>query len=347
MRPFGQCIAIPDQRRMYFEGGFTGSEINRTFEEFSVDENGQGKWSLLPEFSKKEIPNSSIIRGHVAYVTAINKLVFYGGSTEVPVNQTAVLDGNVITTFSDKDDMLPFGFDKLTTFDSETQEWEEVTNLTGKPNDNFIYSNTLISPPGSNVMYSIGGYEILRNDTSASSHWVGFNVLYKITFPDYSWETLNCNSRPIVRDFYTTTFLPDGKTILMYGGASYSDWVALDNSRQVCYVLDLESYEWRSCNLPMIDGADLFRYHHSAVLVKNHLFILFGFENPYSTISSILILDVSNSSNIQYVPEYNYLQPIPIPTNPSEKITTDPPGNKGLSTGGIAGIAVGCIALVK
>ncbi|KAI8972284.1 hypothetical protein BDB01DRAFT_854685 [Pilobolus umbonatus] len=328
----GQFTAIPDQQKMYFQGGIEGAATSKSFEEFSVDKNGYGEWNSFSEFTAYYS-----IRGSVAYVSSINKLVFYGALTDVPTNQTVVLDGETITTFPDNFNLLPFGFDKITTYDPETQKWEEIANTTGKPNDNFIYGNTLISPPGSDVLYSIGGSEIPRENLS-SKLLVGFGKISKITFPECNWVTSTFTDIPSFRDFYTTTVLPDGKTLLMYGGVTYDKWEAVSNPTEFCYLFDIDKYSWRSCNISMTDGLDLFRYDHSAVLVEKHLFILYGKLNANTTLSSILIFDVSNSSNIKYVPQYTYIPPKTTLTNP-------PPDHPGLSTGGRFGIAVGCIAL--
>ncbi|KAI8974906.1 hypothetical protein BDB01DRAFT_375622 [Pilobolus umbonatus] len=181
-------------------------------------------------------------------------------------------------------------------------------------------------------MYILGGSEILKTNTSDRAGTT-YKSISQVTFPDYQWRTHNCTNEPLYRVDHSVTLLPDGVTLLMYGGATSRNGSreVITDVMQLCYLLDLKSYVWRSCNLDITTDLNPFRYYHSAVLVEDHLFILYGRLSRNTSFSSILVFDVSDASNIRYVPEYTYLQH-------KQK--------EGLSNGAIVGIIIVCVVLV-
>ncbi|KAI8969807.1 hypothetical protein BDB01DRAFT_840068 [Pilobolus umbonatus] len=312
----GQFVSVPSRSKMYFQGGYDSEDnIIDPFQEFTVENNGSTGWNTLTNFERESIPVGQI----------------------VPLNRSAVLDGVTYSTLLNYHNILPFGFSRLTTYDIDTGIWSEIDNESGKSNDNFIYGLDTFSVQGSNTMYALGGIEISRTNTSME-YPIQFNTISRVTFPSHVWETYPCTNAPLKRDFHTITVLPDNKTLLMYGGL-YTDETSqgLTDIHQACYLLDLDTYAWRSCNLQLSADLNPARYHHSAVLVRNHLFILYGRISDFEAVNSILVFDVSDPNNIHYLPEYHYdLPTVEVPIASSS----------GLSTGAIVGIAVGCIALV-
>jgi hypothetical protein len=80
-----------------------------------------------------------------------------------------------------------------------------------------------------------------------------------------------------------------------------------------------------------------------AVMVGNEtLFILFGKDSTLKGISSVAILNVTDPNHITYIDKY---------IDPKKNQHTPPNTSleewNGLSTGAIAGIAVGCVIAVK
>ncbi|KAI8969808.1 hypothetical protein BDB01DRAFT_815772 [Pilobolus umbonatus] len=339
-RQIGQFVAIPGNSQMIFQGG-TDSQDEKPFQVVTVNEGRKASWSSMEDYKIPNVPVGQIRLGTVSYARSINKLVFYGGLTEVPINHSAVLDGVTYSTLSDNNDLLPFGFSKLTTYDLLSQQWVEIANQSGTYNENFIYGLHSVAVPEGDAIYFIGGSDILKQNTSIK-RFIGFNTVYQVNIPSYQWETLTCTGAPDNRDYYTTTMLPDGNTVMIYGGRMAESEFVFDDYTQICYLLDLTTYEWRSCNLQLSADLNPSRFHHSAVVVENHLFIMFGFTSIQHPLDSILVFDVSDPHNIHYESEYTYVKPnITVPPESLEDI------KDGLGGGAIAGIVIGCVVAVS
>ncbi|KAI8969818.1 hypothetical protein BDB01DRAFT_580794 [Pilobolus umbonatus] len=327
-REMAQVVASPDRTKMFIQGGYSASltAIDSPFIMFNAAKN---EWASLSDFERDGLNDGQIRRASVSYVSSIKKLVFYGGVTNLRVNQSAVVDGVEYSTIqSSTGPYLPFGFNQLTTFDMGSEQWAEIGDARGLPNNDFRYAMNSFSVPGSDSVYFLGGYARSRVDTSNATR-LPFNTLSQVSFPDHQWTTHNLTSLlPMFRDFFTTTLLPDSKTVLLYGGASIEGKVVPDT--EICYLLNLDTKDWRKCPLEMPTNVGASRYSHSAVLVENKLFILFGRDSESRTLNDIIVLDVSNIDHIKYEAMYAY--------HTAE--------GGGLGTGAIVGIAVGCVVLI-
>lgn len=85
------------------------------------------------------------------------------------------------------------------------------------------------------------------------------------------------------------------------------------------------------------------------VLVNNTAFVVFGKDSTNAATNTVLTLDVSNPLNVTYIDKH--VNPnIPLYSSQSNQTTQDPQdtknGGSSLSTGAIAGIAVGAAAAV-
>ncbi|KAI8974911.1 hypothetical protein BDB01DRAFT_838412 [Pilobolus umbonatus] len=322
-----QFIASPDRHKMYLQGGY--NDQNTVFKSpFLVFDDTTKVWTSLPDFKRDSVTNGQIRRASVSYVPSINKLVFYGGLTGVTFNQTVAVDGNTYDTIqSTSGSFLPFGFYHLTTFDMETQKWEEISDATGYNNTYFRYALHTISSPNTNSVYFLGGYGRPR-ENGTLSYFLGLGEMAQFSFTDNLWtEHTLISPVPSNRDYFTTTLLNDNKTVLLYGGRTLAGDVFPDN--EICYLLDLDTYSWRSCPIELPANINASRDLHSAVLVKNFLFILFGRTNNVY-LDDFIVLDVSDLTHIKYVPQYAY----PL----SSTDTANPPKDGGLGTGAIVGI---------
>ncbi|RCH96338.1 hypothetical protein CU098_005298 [Rhizopus stolonifer] len=149
---------------------------------------------------------------------------------------------------------------------------------------------------------------------------------------------------PQERKMHTTTLLPDGETILMYGGTNDDTSALMD----YCYTLNLKSMQWTYHNLVAPLGVSGPRSHHAAVMVNDtNLFIMFGLNKDSNPTNDLLILDIRDVNKIAFADKY----PIDLDssvgniTGNNDSINRDITGNEGLSTGATAGIAVGSIAV--
>ncbi|KAI8986570.1 hypothetical protein BDB01DRAFT_896154 [Pilobolus umbonatus] len=246
-------------------------------------------------------------------------------------NKTVIVDGARIPSVEGSfGTELPFGFHNLTTYDMGTKEWLQINNASNQDNSNFIFGLTSVYSPATDTSYYFDGSALGR--TSNTSQWLALDVVSTVTYPDYVWKTFVCRGLiPTRRDYHTTTLLPDQKNVLVYGG-TYNYKQALED---YCYVLSLESKTWSSCKLVLPPGTSGPRYGHSAVLVRDFLFLIFGKDVRGQSTNDMLILNVSNPNNITFTQEYSYAEPI-VEVEEEEE-------SKGLSSGAIAGIIIGCL----
>lgn len=240
------------------------------------------------------------------------------------MNITVNVDGLDITPIFGN---LYFGFHNITTFDMVTQQWQQINNASS-PNSTHFYSHLeSVYDPNSNSSIYIGGLVTLRANLDIWSEKL-FNTISIFDFNNYVWSEEECTgSIPNLGTGFTATLLPDNETILVYGKTIEDD--ILGGS---CFLLDIKPKVWSPCRIYNADNYDT-RYGHSAVLVGNHLFILFGEDNYGNLKNDMLILDVSNKYDISFVFEYTY--------NDSLSEAT-----KGLGIAAIVGIVISCVVLI-
>ncbi|KAI8983515.1 hypothetical protein BDB01DRAFT_835607 [Pilobolus umbonatus] len=200
---------------------------------------------------------------------------------------------------------FPFGFFNITVFDPVTREWLGITNATNQDKEYFYAQQFSIYHPDSDSVYYLGD-----------------------CLSDYNWSTLLCLGEiPSVRHTQSFTLLPDGKTVLMLGG-SYTEDDALEDS---CYLLDLGTFTWSVCNWDVPSSVKTARFMHSAVLVENNLFVLFGRETRDDMLNDMFIIDVSDTNNLKYAHEYAY------------KLQVKATKNTSLSVGATVDIVIGSV----
>ncbi|KAI8980949.1 hypothetical protein BDB01DRAFT_851369 [Pilobolus umbonatus] len=331
-RSDAQLFKGPDNK-MYIQGGFTSEQypLNDSFIVYDADTNA---WTTLPDFNPYGL-KGQIYYSSSSYVPSINKILFYGGITQVYENTSIIVDNITVNSSSESySTYMPFGFTNPTAYDLSTQQWTVITNATNQDKDNFIYSTTAVHVSGNNTNYYLDG-GISSRANPMNSQWLSFSEIYGLTFPGYYWSNHTCTGNvPSRREYHSTTLLPDNKTVMLYGG-KYMDSKAFSDA---CYLLDLDKKVWKDCGLTIPQTVPTARYGHSAVLVDNRVFILFGVDAEENALNDVIILDVSDPNNIFYVPEYAY----------GEKSSPIEVGDdsKGLGVGAIVGIVVGCVAVL-
>ncbi|KAI8972478.1 hypothetical protein BDB01DRAFT_465732 [Pilobolus umbonatus] len=196
----------------------------------------------------------------------------------------------------------------------KSEDWKEILNDGGNK-DYFYYGLNSVYSPLLNSTFYLGGFKIPRSRNLGDSY-IPYSELTQLSIGNFIFTTHNLTENiPTIRNNPTTTLL------LLYGkNLNFTGAI-----KDVCHLLDLESKKWRNCNIDSPVGINLLREDHSAVLVRDRLFILFGQWNG-TLLQEILVFDVSDANHIRYLSEYSYYQET----------------NK-LGKGTIAGISVGCI----
>ncbi|KAI8980950.1 hypothetical protein BDB01DRAFT_794743 [Pilobolus umbonatus] len=324
-----QMVTSPDRSRMYIHGGYNQQSLMNPFLVYDAASN---TWESLPDYRQYSI-NGQIYHATANYVPAVDKFVFYGGQTRVFGNRTVVVDSvTVDASMVGQTATFPFGFHNLTTFDMRTKQWIQIRNATRQDNVHFYYGMKSVTVPVSNTQYFFGGVSIIKTNVDIVST-TSFNQIAGVMYPDYQWETVICTGEiPTERSFFTTTLLPDNNIVLLYGG-SRADTAVGD----YCYTLNLKRRIWKKCSLEIPPSTNVIRFKHSAVLVKNHLFILFGRQSNEGGLSDMIVIDVTDTSNIKYAPHYAY--------HSEEKVIQEKESD-GLGTGAIVGIVMGVLAMI-
>ncbi|KAI8969817.1 hypothetical protein BDB01DRAFT_580750 [Pilobolus umbonatus] len=331
-RNVGQCTSSPDRTKMFIQGGFNGHRalFDAPFIMFDATDNS---WSSMPDYRINNVNDSQIHRGSASYIPSVDKLVFYGGLTQLFSNGSVEVNGvNYQPYYIDVGPTLFFGFRDLTTFDVKSQQWSSIHNAPFQRADLFYFNLATVYVPNRDSMFVFGGQGY--NDKSEYLT-PGLNLIGEVSFPDYSWTYHSSTGDvPVKTGEFTTTLLPDGETVLLYGGYSLNT----ENSfSEDCSLLNLNSMVWKRCSIRKPTGLNSNRHSHSATLVGNNLFILFG-GDAGQFINDVVIMDVSNPDRIQYLDIYAYSAPAILEEPLSDK--------KGLGTGAIVGIAVGCVVLI-
>ncbi|KAM3581893.1 hypothetical protein VKS41_006048 [Umbelopsis sp. WA50703] len=141
---------------------------------------------------------------------------------------------------------------------------------------------------------------------------------------------------PPARNIHSATLGSDGKTIYVFGGAAEANLTSVYGD---LYSFDTSKSSWTQINAA--NGPSP-RAGHCAVQVNNTMFILFGYDFTLASLSDIHALDTVNMKWVTAFSASGY--PLISNTSSSSNTTdcTDCSESSGLSTGAIAGIAVGC-----
>ncbi|KAI8997727.1 hypothetical protein BDB01DRAFT_772204 [Pilobolus umbonatus] len=333
---FSQFATSPDRKKMLIQGGSTlKNPIDVPFIIYDVDTNA---WTAATDYNQFNIPQATVYGGTAFYSERLDRYVFYGGVTDFSDNRVVMID--LISVPSIKGDysiQLPFGFNNLATYDITQDKWDIIQNIKDFDNTIFFRSTTSVYSEKLGEAYFFVA-RVMNTTNTVDDVWHDFTVVYSLHLGDLSWHGNTCTGNiPERREDFTTTLLPDNKTVLLYGGtADYID--ALPN---FCYLLDLETKIWSECSFTVPATATPQRFYHSAVLVGNHLFVLFGMGKGRLVTSDMTILDVSDKSQIRYVGDYLFSATSenvpPNSSNPPNEEKTPKKDNLGMILGIVFG----------
>ncbi|KAI9364297.1 hypothetical protein BD770DRAFT_439967 [Pilaira anomala] len=367
-RWYPQSAVTPDGKRLLIQGGFnfdTKPMVHQTIA-YNSETN---TWEALANYNdNKNGGDREMYFGTGEYIPSLNSFGFFGGRQAHAVmgSQFTTPDNKIISnlTYTDTDGNIlsRAGFQYLTLFDIKTNTWNIPLPQTNVPS---IYRVAFSATyhPGTKKMFYIGG----SHYDEATATYIANSMVYATVFDTVksAWsEEPITGTPPSLRNHHTTTLLPNGNDILLYGGELVGS-KALDD---YCFTLHVPNMSWKKQNLIAPIGLSGPRSQHSAVLVNNaSLFILFGTDVSAKPMNQLLVLNVRDENNITFSNNFifentaisnNRSSSNPSSSNPSSSnpSSSNPssftPGSvveepkKGLSKGSIAGIVVGCIIAV-
>ncbi|KAG2230226.1 hypothetical protein INT48_002096, partial [Thamnidium elegans] len=332
-RGFPQAAAAPDGERFLIQGGYNydvGPIVQQTiaynakkniWESFANYKDNNFVINLFT-FFRHVVPGSSFVTPDLV---SISGLTFNNSD-------------NYINSYA--------GFHYFTLFDINTNIWT-VPPQTNVPKDYQILFSATYHPKTQKVYYIGGSYYNSTSDSLYNS-FLTYARTFNTANGEWLRESIKGNA-PSQREQHTTTLLPNGDDILLYGG-TLSEAVAV---MDYCYTLNVPTLTWRYHNLAAPAGFSGPRSHHSAVLVNNtSLFILFGLNKDATRTNELLILDVRNVDNLTFATTFPFDNVVDTTENnttvgntggdtSSGNNNTDNKHKEGLGKGAIAGIAVG------
>ncbi|KAL9559553.1 hypothetical protein MBANPS3_000379 [Mucor bainieri] len=342
-RARAQVASPSDGKNLLISGGFPISNHSTTPQHLVYNAESNS-WRSLAEFD--DGPNGNFRQIHLAtatYVPEQSKFYFYGGVENYPVN-TWYLDTstNVNITnpiFSNDANQSKVGYYRMTTLDispGASNPWQIIPQQQS-PSTNDYYMHTSIYHASSKKIYYFGGVYNDLNVIGTKNLTFSEAIVFDTATSTWGKQAFTGGGIPTVRRYHTTTLLPSGQDVLLYGGV-------IDNnetpSRDFCYVANLETFGWTSCNTIVLpDNGIAARAEHSAVLdeSKKIVYILFGYDKDQSLVdnyATVLALNVSDPKAVAFVDRTQTAQP-------TESATTSPAPSNEKGSGGTIGGAVG------
>ncbi|CAO3587130.1 unnamed protein product [Absidia cylindrospora] len=277
---------------------------------------GSNTWSTIPLYGQYTT------YGAMVDIGAIQGLWTWGGK----INNTAWFAQNQLFT-------LNYG----------TTHWNIVNGDPKIPEVRLSYTATL----GNNgAIYIIGGLYVtgLTNNQAPATANMLATRWYDTTKATWGVDMGTVSNKQAVsgRTYHTTTLVPDSNSFLVYGGSLFTN----DRNQiqaDYAYLYDYSKKIFTPLTFDNNTGAGK-RSGHCAVLYKTNIFILFGFNENYQLLNDIHVLDVSTPTK----PTWRTPSSGDPTSQPSSGATSNDSNAPALSSGGIAGIAIGAaIVLVN
>ncbi|KAK4516914.1 uncharacterized protein ATC70_000241 [Mucor velutinosus] len=346
-----QYTALADGFKMLIQGG--SNELpNKLQRQTVLYDTVNNEWSSLEDYTEPRNGGvRQIFSGTAAYISLTSEIAFYGGrETRVPANYTYVkLDNTTFPKGYTYDATLPYkntsyesyvGFYYLTIYSVNSNAWR-VPPV--QPYNILPMQMTATYHEPTQTIYYLGGkrYDpVVRTDVAIPLTW---SLTFQMKTLTWDNITLTGVQIPTPRVLHSATLLTGtANTILMYGGSPLSE--DDDPVQDYCYTLDIGDCVWTAHSLNAISPNIGPRYYHNAVLVNDTaLFILLGKTAANDTTNNVSVLDVRNVSAIQFSDQF------PLEEGSSAMATKNDvkQGDSArLSSGAIAGITVGAIAVV-
>ncbi|KAI9365633.1 hypothetical protein BD770DRAFT_376936 [Pilaira anomala] len=338
-----QAAAAPDGVRFLFQGGF--NYVSDPILHQTIAYNSEtNTWETFANYNDiRNDGDREVFYGRGVYVPSLDGFGFFGGKQAHAIKGSTfvTLENRFISniTFQDTDNITSsiIGFYYFTLFDIKTNTWTVPTQRNVPSTFRLSFSATY--HPGTKKVFYIGGS---YNDVPAGGTSLLSSMSYANTFDTVTgdWqEQFIYGKPPSKRQQHTATLLANGDDILLYGGATADEKAMPD----YCYTLNVPTMSWTAHDLVAPDGVVGPRSEHSAVLVNNSLFILFGRNLSGRPLNQLLILNVRDVNNITFANNFPFADSTDTTNGTKNSNGNDISPKEGLSTGGIAGVAVGAV----
>ncbi|ORZ16210.1 hypothetical protein BCR42DRAFT_414556 [Absidia repens] len=229
-----------------------------------------------------------------------------------------------------------FAQTQLFTLNYGNTHWDIVN---GDPADQKIRLHYTATLGNDGSIYMIGGLEVLEltKDQAPVTADMLATRWYDTTKANWGAQTATVSNGQAVsgRTYHTTTLVPESNSFLVYGGSLFTN-----DRNQVqtdyAYLYDYVQKIFTPLTFDNNTGAGK-RSGHCAVLYNTDIFILFGFNENYQLLNDIHVLDVSTPTK----PTWRASTAGHPSSGASSTATSSDTNGPALSSGGIAGIAVG------
>ncbi|KAI8385646.1 hypothetical protein BD560DRAFT_383975 [Blakeslea trispora] len=348
-----QGTEMGDNRRMFFNGGFTPS--SKLVDQTIIYDAQENKWSKYQPYTEEPYGVRQIYYGSALPVPG-KGIALYGGF-EVYINTSWTTPSTSVTSFNFPDNTTrTIGFTQVAFFNENNtnKPWTVPLSLTTWaqwfPNRQKSVFDSI-----NNQILFIGG-EAFNNDPVAYKTIADrrpLSMAWAFSTQNSSWNTFTLVGEVPsgTRLYHSLNLAPKTKKdVIMFGGETNDGRVADD----YCYTLSLETREWKKVIIDAPVTTTLSRTEHSTVVTNDEtMLVVWGLNSNRVGINSVLILNISDPyaitlSNKYHDPNLVVQAPIPGANNTSggnNTILQDQKPQNGLSMGAIGGIVAACVVL--
>ncbi|KAK4513115.1 uncharacterized protein ATC70_012909 [Mucor velutinosus] len=342
--------SLLDGKRLMIYGGYNNNATSKLSNQAVLYNAESNHWESLPNFNDAANGGDrQIYNGTAVSVPHLNAIGFYGGYEEhVQIESGYTLStgaklSNLTFTNVDGISNSYVGFYYFTLFDLNLNTWTTPQQY-NPPLTHHTALTSTYHPDSKRIIYMGGAYY----DPTGSrlfTNLLNRSMIFDTTNGQWIKQDLLGATVPRPRTMHTATLLPDGNTILLYGGTGNG----INATADYCYTLDVPTMTWtRQSLIAPLGTSSGPRFQHSAVLVENAVFILFGIDKDANPTFDLLVLDVRNVGAIQFSSKYPLDASGSSNSNSNGSSSHDGTGagggkdKSGLSSGATIGIAVGC-----
>ncbi|OBZ82933.1 hypothetical protein A0J61_09017 [Choanephora cucurbitarum] len=344
-----QATEMGDGRRMFFNGGF--SPTSKLADQTIIYDAQKNEWSKYTPYTEEPYGVRQIYYGSALPVPG-KGIALYGGF-EVYINTSWTTPSTSVTSFNFPDNMTrTIGFTQVAFFNENNGDkaWTVPLSLTTWapwfPNRQKSVFDSL-----NNQILFIGG-EAFNNDPVAYKTVAErrpLSMAWAFSTQNASWSTFTLVGQVPsgTRLYHSLDLAPKTKKdVIMFGGETDGGRVADD----YCYVLSLETREWKSVTINAPITTPLSRTEHSTVITNNEtMLVVWGLDSNRAGLNSVLILNISDPYAITLSDKYFDPNSVTQTSTDSTSIgnTNNPKDDNhspdGLSMGAIGGIAAACV----
>ncbi|KAI8090132.1 uncharacterized protein B0P05DRAFT_529509 [Gilbertella persicaria] len=313
-RVYSTFVTITSANSLFVYGGL-GIDANKSLTNHAIVYEAEPNiWERISNYTNsKNNTSRQIFLAAAVYASRLGAVVFYGGHEMVSTNMSESSNASVTSAFGVSTRQ---GFEVATLYNLGTDTWSTFLNQANPMVGSYPILQTATFHPSTGKIFYLGGWYISATISPASfAYGMVFNT------NNGMWSNISFGGKaPSPRDGHTATLLPSGNDILLYGG-SLNSTVALSD---FCYSLNLDNMYWTEHTELYDSKASGIRTRHSAVLIDQTLFILFGIDSNGNKLSNMLAVNVYDPNSLSFSSAFH--------TN-----------RKNLSVGAIVGIVIGSV----